>query len=152
MYAAVLTIHSWLRWAALLLGLGATLNAFRHHSDTAERLPGARWDTLFMMALDLQVLFGLVLYLGLSPFTAEALADFGAAMRNSELRFWAVEHISTMFVAVIAVRVGRVLAITSKTPAAKQRRRLVCFAIATLAMIAAIPWPGAQNGRPLFRF
>ena len=34
-YPAVLTIHSWLRWVALLLGVAATFNAFRHRADTA---------------------------------------------------------------------------------------------------------------------
>jgi hypothetical protein len=28
-YAAILVIHSWLRWATLLLAIGATLNALR---------------------------------------------------------------------------------------------------------------------------
>jgi hypothetical protein len=31
-------------------------------------------------------------------------------------------------------------------------RLLVCFALATIAMLAAIPWPGMPAGRPLFRF
>jgi hypothetical protein len=28
---------------------------------------------------------------------------------------------------------------------------IVCFGIATAAMLAAIPWPGLRAGRPLFR-
>jgi hypothetical protein len=28
---------------------------------------------------------------------------------------------------------------------------MVCYAIATLAMLVAIPWPGMRAGRPLFR-
>jgi hypothetical protein len=53
---------------------------------------------------------------------------------------------------VILVHVGRVLARKAKTPEARRTRLLVCFGIATLAMIAATPWPGMSNGRPLFRF
>ena len=63
-YPTVLTIHSWLRWAALLLGIAATLNAFWHRGDTAGRPRGLRWDWSFMLALDLQALFGLLLYFG----------------------------------------------------------------------------------------
>jgi hypothetical protein len=144
-------IHSWLRWITLLLALAATLNALRPAAATGARLPGRWWDTFFMLAVDLQVVAGLVLYFGLSPFTRQAMQDIGAAMRNPAMRFWAVEHGGAMFVAVILVRMGRVLAINAPTPRRARNRRLTCFALATLLMIAATPWPGLANGRPLFR-
>jgi hypothetical protein len=97
------------------------------------------------------MLIGLVLYLVLSPFTTQAMADFGAAMKTPQLRFWAVEHVSMMFLAVILAHVGRVLARKAKTPQARRTRLLVCFGIATVAMFAGMPWPGMANGRPLFR-
>ena len=78
-------------------------------------------------------------------------AHFGEAMQNPQLRFWAVEHITAMFVAVVLAHVGRVLARKAKTPAAKRTRLLVCFGIATLAMLLGTPWPGMAAGRPLFR-
>lgn len=148
MYTIVLIIHSWLRWVALVAGVGATLAAFvdRGGGGRAER-----WGLALMSALDLQMLLGLLLYLVLSPFTAEAMRDFGAAMKNPGLRFFAVEHASMMFAAVILAHVGRVLARKAATPAAKRTRMLVCFGLATVLMIVAIPWPGMANGRPLFR-
>ena len=76
-YAPVLIIHSWLRWVTLLLAIAATVNAFRTDSDLSKPMPGRQWDTLFMMALDFQVLFGLLLYFGLSPFTMEASKHLG---------------------------------------------------------------------------
>jgi hypothetical protein len=150
-YAAVLSIHSWLRWVTLLLAVGATLNALRWDTDIAARPPGRHWDTFFMMALDIQVLFGLLLYFGLSPFTRRALTDLRAAMHDPGLRFWTFEHVGAMFTAVVLVRIGRVLALTAKTPVARRRKRLVFFGLTTLAIIAGIPWPGLPNGRPLFR-
>jgi hypothetical protein len=30
-------------------------------------------------------------------------------------------------------------------------RLLICFGLATILMIAGIPWPGMRAGRPLFR-
>jgi hypothetical protein len=104
-----------------------------------------------MLAVDLQVLFGLVLYFGLSPFTTRAMEDFRAAIQNPAVRFWAVEHAGAMLAAVVFVRMGRVMALNAATPAAARRRRLICFAIATVLMIAATPWSGLTNGRPLFR-
>ena len=56
-----------------------------------------------------------------------------------------------MLAAVIAVHVGRVLARKARTPESKRTRQIVCFGLATVAMIAATPWPGMPNGRPLFR-
>src|SRR3954453_2633401 len=127
-YSAVLSIHSWLRWATLLMAVAATVNAFRTPAAGAARLPGRWWDTCFMLAVDLQVLFGLVLYFGLSPFTTRAMENFPAALENPAMRFWAVEHAGVMLIAVVLVRMGRVLALNAATPAAGRRRRLICFA------------------------
>lgn len=140
-----------MRWITLIGAIVATVNAFRPAPDSGDRLPGRGWDSLFMAVVDLQFLFGLVLYFGLSPFTKEAFADFGAAMANGGLRFWAVEHAFGMLAAVVLVRVGRVMSANAKTSASARRRRLICFSIATLIMLASIPWPGLSNGRPLFR-
>lgn len=151
-YSAVLIIHSWLRWAALLLGVAATFNAFRHRGGPAGRPKGQRWDTFFMLTVDLQVLCGLLMYFGLSPFTRAAMNNVGLAVRDPGLRFWAITHIALMFVAVVALRVGRVLALNGKTPHARGNGRWICFGIAVLAMLAGVPWPGLGEGRPLFRF
>lgn len=152
MYTPVLSIHSWLRWLTLLLALGATINAWRPDRDLAEKPPGRYWDVYFMMALDFQVLFGLLLYFGLSPITKFGLENIGAAMENSNLRFWTFGHLAAMGAATILVRIGRVLAINAKTPADRRKWRFLFFALTSLAIIAGIPWPGMANGRPLFRF
>jgi hypothetical protein len=151
-YPAVLMIHSWLRWAALLFGTTATVNAFRLRADAREGPRGQRWDWVFMLALDLEVLCGLLLYFGLSPYTAEAMSNIGLALRNPGLRFWAFTHAATMFVALVAVRAGRVFAMGEPTSPARRNGRYICFGIAVLAMVAGIPWPGLANARPLFRF
>src|ERR1051325_10716273 len=105
MYSTVLTIHSWLRWLAILTGVGAVLFAFGSRTRASES-PADRWSLFAMMALDLQMLVGLILYFALSPFTDRAMKDFSAAMENPQLRFWAVEHIGMMFGAVLLAHVG----------------------------------------------
>ena len=151
MYPVVLTIHSWLRWVALLLGAAARMNAFRHRADTSERPRGRWWDTFFMLALDLQILFGLLLYLGLSPFSREVWNNAGVALHDPALRFWGFEHAAMMFGAAAAVRVGRVYAIGAKSTAARRNGRFIWFGVAVMAMVMGIPWPGLTSGRPLFR-
>jgi heme A synthase len=130
--------------------VGATLAAFRHRTYGSNSAAD-RWSLFAMMALDVQMLVGLILYFALSPFTSQALDDFSAAMKNPQLRFWAVEHITAMFAAVILAHVGRLLARKAATPSAKRTRLLICFGLATVLMFLSTPWPGRANGRPLFR-
>ena len=148
MYSTVLLLHSWLRWVALIGGVGALFALFKEGDKTTTN--GDRWVLITMIALDVQLLLGLLLYFALSPFTAEAMRDFGAAMRNAPLRFWAVEHITTMFGAVILIHVGRVLARKSKDGSGRLKL-IVCVALAVMAMLGGMPWPGMASGRPLFR-
>src|SRR4051812_36791585 len=150
MYTTVLMIHSWIRWVALVAGIGATFAAVRGQVQ-GERSLADRWGLVAMMTLDIQMLLGLLLYLVISPNMQEIRAHFGEAMKNPQLRFWAVEHISAMFAALVLVHVGRVLARKARTPSAKRMRLLVCFGLATVLMIMGTPWPGMPAGRPLFR-
>jgi hypothetical protein len=145
MYELFLTAHSWLRWVALIAGLMAVFMA----STASPRAD--RWGLILVIALDVQLLIGLALYLLLSPNTKAIFDNFGAAMRDPLARFWAVEHVSLMLFAVVMAHVGRVLARNAVSPAAKRKRLLVCFVLSTIAMIAATPWPGMASGRPLFR-
>lgn len=151
MYELVLIAHSWLRWVALVAGVAATVAAATGRPTRGAPDRADRWGLILMIALDLQLLLGLALYLSLSPTTAAIFNDFGAAMRDPVARFWAVEHITLMLGAAVIAHVGRVLARKAPTPEAKRTRLLVCFAIATVAMLAAMPWPGLRAGRPLFR-
>jgi hypothetical protein len=151
MYTTVLMLHSWIRWIALIAVVGATLAAVRGKVAGTTSLAD-RWGLVAVTTLDIQMLLGLILYFVVSPNMQEIRAHFGEAMKNPQLRFWAVEHLSAMFVALVLVHLGRVLARKAKTPAAKRTRLLVCFGIATVAMFLGTPWPGMAAGRPLFRF
>jgi heme A synthase len=144
MYTLVLAIHSWLRWVALIAGVLATYSVATNKS-------ASRSGLVLLIALDVQLLLGLLLYFVLSPFTADAMRDFGAAMRNPGLRFFAVEHVTLMLAAVALVHAGRVMARKATSPDTARVRLLMCFGLATLRMFLAIPWPGMASGRPLFR-
>jgi uncharacterized membrane protein HdeD (DUF308 family) len=152
MYQIVLAAHSWIRWFALLAGVIATVSAFTSASrDTKPADAADRWGLMLMIALDIQLLLGLLLYFALSPNTKAILNDFGAAMRDPVARFWAVEHVTTMILAVAIAHVGRVLGRRAQNARARRIRTLVCFGLATILMIAGTPWPGMRAGRPLFR-
>ena len=151
MYSVLLTMHSWVRWAALLVGAGATLNAFWYRGEATLPPRGKRWDSVFMLAVDLQALLGFVLYFGVSPFTRDALSNVPMAMRDPHLRFFVFTHVAAMLLAVAAVRAGRVFAMSERARA-RGTGRYVCFGVALMSMIAGVPWPGLTYGRPLFRW
>jgi hypothetical protein len=150
MYTVVLALHSWIRWIALVTTVGVTLAALRGqvHSDSSV---ADRWGMFAMISLDLQMLLGLLLYLAVSPNMRPILENFGASMKDPALRFWAVEHVTSMFGAVILAHVGRVLARKAKTDQSKRARLLACFGLATILILLGMPWPGRPGGRPLFR-
>lgn len=149
MYGIVLNVHSWLRWVVLIAMLWTILRAV---------LPGPRaWTPaddrslrLSVLSLDVQFLLGLLLYFVLSPFTREAMSDMGAAMRSSGLRFFAVEHVAGMLIAIALAHVGAVR-IRKAVPERRHRLAAIFFVLALLAVLASIPWPGLPAGRPLFR-
>jgi len=152
MYSGTLLVHSWLRWAVLITGVLVVLRAIAGVSGRRLWTPAddraALW---FTIALDVQLLVGLLLYFALSPFTTDAMKDFGAAMRTPALRFWAVEHVFGMVIGVALAHVGRVRI----RKAEMSRRHLVAvifFGIALVAILASIPWPGTPNGRPWIRW
>jgi hypothetical protein len=149
MYLAVLVLHSWLRWFVLAAGI-ATFVAAIGRGDLAAR-NAQRWSLSFMIALDVQLLLGLLLYGSLSPFTARAMQDFGGAMQDPQLRFWAVEHFTMMLLAAIVAHVGRIFARKAVETDRKRKLILISTAVALLLVLVAIPWPGMPAGRPLFR-
>jgi hypothetical protein len=150
MYTTVLTIHSWLRWIALIAAVGTTLAAVRGKTEGSSSLAD-RWGMVAMMALDLQLLLGLLLYFVVSPNMKAILDNFGGAMKDPALRFWAVEHTSAMIGAIALAHVGRVLARKAATGTAKRTRLLICFGLTTVLILVGMPWPGRPGGRPLFR-
>jgi len=153
MYSAVLLLHSWLRWAVLLLAVlvivraWSGLNAHKLWS-TADRLG----MLFFTIAIDLQTLLGLVLYIGVSPVIALAFQNLGPAMRNGAVRFFVVEHAIGMLVAVALAHVGSVKVRKAPDAHTKHRLALTFVALALVVIALSIPWPGMPAGRPLFRF
>src|SRR5262245_57766291 len=100
MYSLLLGLHSWIRWLALVAAVGTAFAALRGqvHGDGSV---ADRWGLFAMAALDLQMLLGLALYLVFSPNMRPILENFGGAMKDPALRFWAVEHVTAMFGAIV---------------------------------------------------
>jgi hypothetical protein len=148
----MLTLHSILRWVVLILAIVAVVRALIGWFGKKEWTAlDNRLGMLLSASMDLQVLLGLILYIFLSPLTTTALKDFGAAMSNESLRYWSVEHILLMIVALILIHVGRATSKRAAGATSKHKRAAIFFGLALLAILIAIPWPFLPNGRPLIR-
>jgi hypothetical protein len=152
MYSSALWLHSILRWAVLITGAIAWFRSIG--GGTARRAWTSKddlWGMIFISAVDIQLLVGLLLYIVLSPFTKIAFQDFGGAMANQSLRFWAVEHAAGMLVGIVLAHVGRVRIKKASTDARRHRLAMIFFGLALIVMIVSVPWPGMPVSRPLLR-
>jgi riboflavin transporter FmnP len=145
-YQIFLYLHSWVRWIILILGIIAIIKAY---AGWLGHKPYTKGDNgisaAFMGSLHLNLLLGLSLYLFLSPYTQTAFQDFGAAMKNSELRFWAVEHISINIIAVVLATVGRSKSKKAVDTIRKHKLTAIFYTIAFILLLISIPWQEAAR-------
>jgi hypothetical protein len=147
MYEILLTLHSYLRWIITILAIYVITKAILGLVNKSEFTNGdSKSGLFFMISCDIQLLVGLILYFWASPITTAAFADFGAAMKDKELRFWAVEHITGMLIAWVLVHIGRARS-KKGTDLAKHKSSLIFYSLAIIIIIATIPWAA----RPPFR-
>ena len=144
MYTGLLHTHNMFRWLVLLTIVLAVVFAFsgwlkKHDWNKKDNLTGL----LLTIFIDIQFLVGIILYAFLSPLTKAAFNDFGAAMKNADLRFYAVEHISLMIIALILVHIGRAKSKKATAPWKKHRAAAIFYGISLLLILAAIPWERA---------
>lgn len=141
MYTGLLHAHSGFRWLVLITLLVAIVMALFGWIKKRDWSGSDKTTSLLLMIfMDIQFLIGLVLYVFLSPMTKAAFSDFGAAMKNDNLRFYAVEHILMMLIALVLVHIGR--SRTKKDIAGwkKQRSAAVYYIFSLLIILMAIPW------------
>lgn len=140
-YQIILQAHSGFRWLALLLALVVILKSL---AGLLSKSGYQKLDNIFAASfvgtMHLQFLIGIVLYFFLSPVTKAAFQDFGAAMKNGDLRFWAVEHLFIMIIAIVLAQVGRSSSKKAATDNSKYKKQLIFFSLSLILMLAGIPW------------
>jgi uncharacterized membrane protein len=146
----LLFIHSWLRWIILILLLVGIFNSLskmqRSLSNVAKKM-----NLWLMIAAHITLLIGLYRYffrpIGFVFFRTMGVAE---VMKNPVYRFWPVEHITGMIIAIILITITREIAKKDMEPARKNKKRLVWYIFALIIIIASIPWPGRFGDLPLF--
>ena len=148
MYLFTLGLHNILRWVIVGLAIYTLYRGLRGWRggvtfEEADRKAGV----FFTIAMDIQLLLGLLLYFVFSPLTKMALSDFGAAMNNGELRFFAMDHVLTMVIAIVFAHIGSAAGKKDLPDQDKFRRATIFFVLALLAVLLGMPWM-----RPLLPF
>jgi hypothetical protein len=145
-YPQLLAFHGLLRWIVLAAALIAILVAFAGWSPGRPLGKLRLFTVIFVIAMDIEFLIGVVLFFWLSPVTHAALANFGEAMKSKEPRFFTVEHSTMMLLAVICAHIGAALSRKARTDQMKFRGAAIAYSISLVLMLAGIPW-----WRPLLR-
>jgi len=140
-----IAIHSILRYAILIALFIAVYRYFSFwRSGKAFEKSDSKLSLILMIIADLTAVFGLLNYFVYSSLTRTAFNDFGAAMKDSSLRFWAVEHIFGMVIAIVLIHLAKNQAKKSISDEKKHKRSFVYLLIALAIMLISIPWGAAR--------
>jgi len=146
LYNFLLHLHSVIRWVMLLLLLIAIVNSLTAGNRLFTR-GDARTGSMLTGFADLTFLIGIVLwYFGSRGYKIIQSTGMSAAMKDPYSRFFAIEHISGMIIAIILLHIGKAQGKKAISDKAKHRRTVVFYLLALLIILLSIPWPFRQIG------
>lgn len=152
LYNGLLHLHNVLRWVILILLLVAIFKAFTGMNTNKRYDNGDRKVSLFLMiAAHTTLLIGLYQWI-VGPWGLRNIQSigFGEVMKNSAFRFWAVEHLTGMLIAIILITLGKGVAKKNIADSSKHKKAFWFFLIAFVIILAVVPWPFREGiGRPL---
>lgn len=153
-YQITLFLHSWLRWPVMLLLLATLIISLygwlskKTFTDKHQKL-----FAFYSGMLGIQGITGLVLFFVTSPITTYILYhNIKGITSDPGITFFTLRHPLSMFIAVLICNAGKKRAGKSLLPAVKFRTWFIFTLIVFLVVMANIPWPSMEFGRPLFRF
>lgn len=149
MLTGIQHLHNFLRWFILLFALWTIIRTIGglgggKQFTKADKRPAM----LLMITADIQLLLGLVLYIGKDWFKVLTSGGFMSAPAS---RFWAMEHMLGMLIGIILIHVGY-SAVKKDIPDTAKFKKVFWFTlIALIVILITIPWPFREVvGRPLF--
>ncbi|RYD54618.1 MAG: hypothetical protein EOP56_18685 [Sphingobacteriales bacterium] len=150
MQQGLLHLHNFLRWVVLLFALLTIIRSMGGLGGKKAFTSGDRKTAMFLMiSADIQLLLGFALYF--MKGWATVIASGADIMSNKYNRFFAVEHLTGMLIAIILIHIGYSSAKKNIPDAAKFKKLFWFTLIAVLIILITIPWPGRELiGRPLF--
>ena len=151
MYQGLLHFHNIGRWIVIILIVIAIVNAFAGMRRNEPISKGDKKIGLFLMIIAHSMLLVGFYQWFVGPWGLKQFQELGmgGVMKNSIARFWAVEHMVGMLIAIILITIGRGAIKKPITDRAKHKKMFWMFFIAFILIMASVPWPGRQVGRPL---
>lgn len=136
-YGILVHAHSGLRWVILILILMAILNAAKSRSSGKYLKKDKMLNLFAMVSLHLQFVLGLITY-----FLSPKVQFYDGWMGDRLTRFFALEHVLLMLVAIVVITIGRSRA-EKKLEGSRNKHRaiLISYTIGLLIILASIPWP-----------
>lgn len=138
MHSFLVHLHSGLRWVVLILMIYAILNAIAARNSNEYTKKDKMLNLFAMVSLHLQLVLGLILY-----FSPDSLkVNFGGEwIKDPEQRFFNLEHISIMILAIALVTFARGKAERSNDVVAKHKKIRIWYTVALILILISIPWP-----------
>ncbi|MDD3638055.1 MAG: hypothetical protein RBR84_10530 [Bacteroidales bacterium] len=135
LYNILLKSHSGLRWLLLFMFIAALVQLGRKAFGKADI--NVKKISLYTLILaHIQLLLGLALYF-ISP---KVIFD-AAAMKDSILRFYLVEHISLMLIAIIILTIGYSKSKALFALPGGAKKAFYYYFISLILILVSIPWP-----------
>ena len=153
MYVWITYMHSILRWVILLflmIAIVKSVQGMLTHKSFA--VSDKRAGLFLLIATHTTILIGIYQWI-VGPWGLKNIQNLGMSivMKDSGLRFWAVEHMAGMLIAVILITMGKRVGKLSITDQSKHKRSFWFYTIALVIIVASIPWPFREGvGRALF--
>ncbi len=152
MYSFTLALHSLNRWAVLIsLTLICITSVRGWKKQLAFEQKNRLLQTITLSAVHLQLIIGLYLYF-ISPISSYFLSHFSKGIHDRELRFFGMEHIFVMIIAIVLMTIGNSKVKKAQTDHRKFKLQFIWFIIGLILILSSIPWSFSPLiSRPIFR-
>ena len=132
----LISAHSGLRWIALILILAAIFNALASRRKGRYEKKDKMLNLFAMIFMHIQLVIGMILY-----FTSPKVQFVEGWMKMKPYRFFGLEHILLMLIAIVVITVGRRKAENASIPAKKHAAIINWYIIGLILILAGVPWP-----------
>jgi hypothetical protein len=152
MYDTLLFLHSWIRWLALILVLVLFFRmswGVRSGSSYSTGDVRLKWTVVFVF--DIQFLLGCLLYIVYSPIVKAAYQSNSGFLGSHVLRFYSLEHVFNMVIAVVVLHWGSLAVKKAKDSLEKFKKGVRFIGVTLILILLGFPWPFLKYGRELFR-
>ena len=141
--------HNILRWGVIIAGFWAIYLAFTGvNNKRAWQAKDNKAGMWFILFCHLQVVLGLILYIMLGQYSI--FSNMSEGMKNPETRYWGIEHLLGMLIAVALIQYGRIASKKATVNMIKHKKALIWFSIGMIIILINIPWPWGGIGRAIF--